>query len=290
MLLSKYAKVRWNSKTKKHYVNLGYQYTKMNDEFLVKVEDLTHGSRAEVKVKCDYCERLYDKRWYRYVYENKNKLIHKDACNHCKTLKTKDTVQKIYGCDNVFQLESIKEKIVQTNIQKYGVDNPSKSEIIKNKIKGTNLQKYGCESYTQTDKYKEFMKSFCLENYGTLYLPQLEVTHQKGELSPRWKGGALRNGLFRNTYQYKDWHDEVLSRDNYTCQCCGDRNGNGHNVEFHVHHIFNFADNDDKRYDVDNGICLCRDCHYEFHKMYGFRNTTNTQLDYFILNHGKKIC
>ena len=34
--------------------------------------------------------------------------------------------------------------------------------------------------------------------------------------------------------------------------------------------IFNFADNIDKRYDIDNGICLCEKCHRNFHNMLYF--------------------
>ena len=32
-------KVKWNSNNKKHYESLGYIYTKMGEEFEVKVED-----------------------------------------------------------------------------------------------------------------------------------------------------------------------------------------------------------------------------------------------------------
>lgn len=285
MLLSKTVIVKWNPKIKKHYVRLGYMFTKMNDEFIVDVNDLTKGSNVYVQVQCDYCGKIYKKRWYNYLRENLDSTIHKDTCTRCKTLKTIESNQKIYSCDNVFQLHDVKEKISKTNLQRYGVDNPAKSEIIKDKIKKINIQKYGCEVYTQTDEYKKYMKEYCLKNFGIEYMPQLNITHQKGEANPSWKGGAERNGMFRSTYQYKDWHDKVLKRDRYTCQCCERKN-----VPLNVHHIMNFADYIDKRYDVDNGICLCKDCHYKFHKIYGFRNTNNTQLNEFILNYGKKVC
>lgn len=142
----------------------------------------------------------------------------------------------------------------------------------------------------QTDEMKKYFRTLWMNKYGQQYSPSLNIAHQKGELSPCWKGGALRNGLFRSTYQYKDWHDSVLKRDNYVCQCCGIKNGLGKRIKFNVHHIFNFADNEDLRYEVDNGICLCDECHRKFHSLYGYRNTTKEQLDAFILNHGKKVC
>ena len=44
MLITKTVKVKWNPKTRKHYESLGYEYTKIGDEFEVKVDDLTKGS------------------------------------------------------------------------------------------------------------------------------------------------------------------------------------------------------------------------------------------------------
>ena len=290
MLLSIKVELKWNSKIKKHYEKLGYMYTKMGDVFEVNVNDLTNGSHVFVDVKCDYCGKTYKKHWANYLQENNNSTIHKDSCNSCKSLKAKESVQYIYGCDNVFQLEDIKNKICEINIEKYGVNNPFQSEEIKEKIRKTNLIKYGFESAMQSTVIKEKRRKYCIEKYNIPYMPQLNLTHQKGELNPKWKGGAARNGLLRSTYQYRDWHDFVLKLDNYTCQCCGNKSGNGRTVKLHVHHIYNFADNKELIYDNNNGICLCKECHNKFHSIYGYRNTTKSQLDDFILNYGKKIC
>ena len=40
LLLSKTAMVKWNASNKKHYESLGYEYTKIGDEFEVNIEDL----------------------------------------------------------------------------------------------------------------------------------------------------------------------------------------------------------------------------------------------------------
>ena len=290
MLLSTKVELKWNSKIKKHYEELGYMYTKMGEIFEVKVNDLTNGSQVFIDVKCDYCGKTYKKHWSNYLQENNKSIIHKDSCTACKSLKARESVQYTYGYDNVFQLEGIKNKICETNNKKYGVDNPFQSEEIKGKIRNTNLSKYGFESAMQSNTVKEKRKKYCIEKYNLPYMPQLKITHQKGELSPRWNGGALRNNFYRSTYQYRDWHDFVLKRDEYSCQCCGNKNGNGHKVQLHAHHIYNFADNKDLIHSNDNGICLCKECHIKFHSIYGRRNTTKSQLSEFILNYGKKIC
>ena len=65
----------------------------------------------------------------------------------------------------------------------------------------------------------------------------------------------------------------VLQRDNYTCQKCG-----AHDATLNAHHILNYKDNPELRYDVNNGITLCTNCHIQFHRQYGYRNNTAEQL------------
>ena len=55
-LISKTVKIKWSPRTKKHYEELGYIYTKIGDEFEVKVEDLTKGSNEKVECFCDNCK------------------------------------------------------------------------------------------------------------------------------------------------------------------------------------------------------------------------------------------
>lgn len=118
MLLSKDVTLKWNSKIKKHYVDLGYKYTKMGDEFIVNVNDLTNSSTAMVKIKCDYCnDTVFFKPWRRYYTENIKGTIHKDACDKCKTKKAIESNKIVYGCENVFQLDEVKNKMKETNLK-----------------------------------------------------------------------------------------------------------------------------------------------------------------------------
>jgi len=61
----------------------------------------------------------------------------------------------------------------------------------------------------------------------------------------------------RNDTRYKEWHKQVLKRDNYTCQMCFTVGG-----FLHADHIESFANNIELRFDVSNGRALCRPCHY----------------------------
>jgi len=84
----------------------------------------------------------------------------------------------------------------------------------------------------------------------------------KGSRNPNWKGGITsEQRLDRNSKQYSIWRNGVFGRDNYTCQTCGARCGNGKDVKLNAHHIKSFARHKELRFDVSNGITLCKPCH-----------------------------
>lgn len=74
------------------------------------------------------------------------------------------------------------------------------------------------------------------------------------------------------------WRNKVFKRDNYKCQnCLDDRGGN-----LVAHHLYSYADNELVRYDVENGITLCDNCHKEFHDNYGYGfNTLEQFIDFY---------
>lgn len=83
-----------------------------------------------------------------------------------------------------------------------------------------------------------------------------------GENNPAWKGGVVvGNSKARNTKEYRLWREAVLLRDSYKCKKCGDSNKSS----LHAHHIKCFADFHDLRFDVSNGMTLCKKCHYKEH-------------------------
>jgi len=105
----------------------------------------------------------------------------------------------------------------------------------------------------------------------------------KGEKHWNWKGGIspiLRR--LRRTIKFKEWREAVFARDNWICQKCGVRSGNGKIIYLHPHHIKSFAKYPELRFIIDNGITFCKECHQEFHKIYGRKDNTGEQTKKFL--------
>lgn len=116
------------------------------------------------------------------------------------------------------------------------------------------------------------MKGVCKPNSGSFKKGQTSWNKGKpnygmrGENNPLWKGGITPvNNQIRHSLEYKEWIRKVFKRDNYTCQGCGVRSGNGKRVYLHAHHIKLFSEEPELRFDISNGITLCKNCHKKIH-------------------------
>lgn len=73
----------------------------------------------------------------------------------------------------------------------------------------------------------------------------------------------LLNANNRNSKRYYLWQLNVFEKDNYCCQRCGI------NKELCAHHVIKWNDNKDLRFEVTNGLTLCRACHIVVHAEMG---------------------
>lgn len=63
-----------------------------------------------------------------------------------------------------------------------------------------------------------------------------------------------------NDPQYKEWRLAVYKRDGFTCQFPGcSRKGFGAKIQ--AHHIKRWADAPELRFQISNGVTLCKRCH-----------------------------
>lgn len=80
MILEKTVKLKWHPKTMKHYIDLGYIYTKTGKEFEVEIQHLTKGAYVRVNVKCETCGKI---RILKYC--DTQNLNDKHNCKSCST-------------------------------------------------------------------------------------------------------------------------------------------------------------------------------------------------------------
>ena len=64
----------------------------------------------------------------------------------------------------------------------------------------------------------------------------------------------------RDSKLHKEWITAVLERDDYLCKWCHKKD------DLVTHHIKCWEDFPDLRFDVSNGLTLCRPCHMSHHK------------------------
>jgi len=72
---------------------------------------------------------------------------------------------------------------------------------------------------------------------------------------------GVLNRRIRYSKKMDEWRIAIFKRDNYTCQDCGARSGNGKAIKLNVDHIKSFARFPELRFELLNGRTLCVECH-----------------------------
>lgn len=123
-----------------------------------------------------------------------------------------------------------------------------------------------CESIFQTYPYLKDRARFCSKDCriagscGAIpWNKGKKGVMPKGEDHHAWKGGVSRDKHVGQ--EYKDWRAAVFTRDDWTCQTCHARSGAGQTVYLEAHHIKSWSQFPELRYEIENGMTLCRECH-----------------------------
>ena len=103
----------------------------------------------------------------------------------------------------------------------------------------------------------------------------------RGKNSAFWKPDEQKSTLIskkiRHSADAKDWRNAVFVRDGYMCKICGENTRT-----LAAHHLDAFEIFPEKRFDVDNGVTLCRVHHTQFHRMFGFGKNTAEQFKEYV--------
>jgi hypothetical protein len=112
-------------------------------------------------------------------------------------------------------------------------------------------------------------------NYGTPRCWTCYLAHNRGENHHAFKHEKIspENVTIRNSQQYRDWRNAIFAKYDYRCGLCSVRTKN-----LNAHHLDSFHAFPEKRFDLNNGICLCNEHHRDFHRQYGKKNNTRSQF------------
>lgn len=100
-------------------------------------------------------------------------------------------------------------------------------------------------------------KAHIIDNNRSFCSNKCRLLWQVKENNPNWKGGiSTENQLIRESVRGRDWREAIYKRDGYTCQECGKVGS-----VLNAHHIKPFAKYPEHRFDINNGITLCKQCH-----------------------------
>jgi 5-methylcytosine-specific restriction endonuclease McrA len=121
-------------------------------------------------------------------------------------------------------------------------------------------------------------QTYCKDCGKPIYYSSTYCNHcsQRGKRSSRWKGDIIPlYQRIRTCFEYRQWRSDVFTRDNFTCQECGDAIGGNlnahHKIEFadiiERHEITNLEEalKCEELWNTNNGITLCEDCHKLIH-------------------------
>ncbi len=104
----------------------------------------------------------------------------------------------------------------------------------------------------------EIKNKLSLSHKGKKHSKDWKINQSKSQ-TKRWdRVGRKKYKRYIHTRDKKflQWRSDVFKRDNWTCQTCGIRG-----VYLEAHHIKSWAKYTESRYELENGVSLCKKCH-----------------------------
>jgi len=186
--------------------------------------------------------------------------------NWLKTKKGKQSRRKTYNKYYVLHLEERKE--LSSEIQKrtkgkaqkdWILKNPEKRSIIDYNYNHSENRKKQLQSKEYKEKKATYDKNYSRTSHGKL--TRLKANRKQLQtLVNRLKEARLCKTftMFEFQYAIRTWAKYIIIRDK-NCQTCGSKEN------LIAHHLFYKAMYPELSLNENNGICLCKECHYELH-------------------------
>lgn len=236
---------RWGRSSDAWYRSRGYRRQDNQEEFSVIIFDLTPSSGLKIEVSCPVCG---NNRAMKFCHL---RTVKHTICHSCAT--SLSALAPIVGM-RFGNLVVVERKGADTSRgAKYRCLCDCGSEVVYNgsSLRNGRANSCGCAARKR------------LSDRGKA---------QRGPLSPLWNPNLTdeerRNR--RSTSKVNQWRAEVLRRDEFTCQVCGKADL----ADLVAHHLNGYTAFSAQRFEVRNGITLCKACHKAFHLWHGWGSKT----------------
>jgi transcription elongation factor Elf1 len=206
----------------------------LNTKFFLDEEEvggLSYGSKKLVQVICPFCQKIKMQ-----GFKDANKAGHTLCSNCSRTLQA-----------NINFLGTKHNRLLIYDFATFGKNGKNKCIMVRA------ICDCGVEKVFSLSSIRKGNTKSC----GCIRVEMLK--EKVGELNPSWNSELTDEDRIRTRNKTGPWTKAVKKRDGFTCQVCG---ATEHLI---AHHLNSYAKNKELRYDIENGITLCRDCHTDFH-------------------------
>lgn len=278
IILDECVEVRLWGPTVKYYNSLGYK-GKQGDIIDVSIDDLPIKSNAKVLVMCPACEEQR-----MLGFDNIAKNGH-TLCRRCSASSDLEgmtfgrwKVMEFYPTSSphshwVCQCECGEIRVVKADslisgasvscgcyrldvMSSWACDNAPNWRGGKQLLHCKN-----CNEPYYVHRYRSFSSDFCSHKCKWEWRSKNII----GEVHPNWNPELTNEERIvgRNYPEYRQYIQDVLYRDNYTCQICGSTE------DLQVHHMYSHKHYPEYRLAVEWGLTMCRPDHDAFHRWNG---------------------
>ena len=243
-----------------------------------------------MKVKCAICNKEMERK-----PSHVKKYKHLFCSDECK--RKGATLKLIEKYKEYLQVEDMKEwlyqkyiverlslrqimKLLNTNannsirsmLKFYDIEIRHGSEAIKTQWENNDKRRKETANLAKNTILTEESRNKIKEKMKTEEYRKKQSLSKIGEKNPSYNPNLDRiNNNSRSIAGNTIWRRNILEKYNYKCDKCNSKD----NIQ--THHLYNWSSHPEKRFDIDNGVCLCKKCHDEFHKKYGQKNNNPEQ-------------
>ena len=218
-----------------------------------EVEATNGVPRKDLKV-VDNCPTCGKERRITLRNSRRNKPCSKCFHNSLKMIKAKQNQNKVKS-------EETKQKMRDNHWSKTGkIKSPFKDKHHSERVKEhlSKCWENQFSSYTEEEIKMRYIKCSCTQR-------NIPVEDFDGFSAP--EGTRLRQSS-----EGRAWRYDVMAKSRFTCDRCTQRGG-----KLVAHHLNSFNSYPEQRFDPNNGVCLCEECHEKFHAIYGKGDNTIEQ-------------